>query len=118
MTMQEITDFLDKKIEKDINEIIITFYEVRVKMGLSEQETDTFLEYCKTRLENLEYQVFFTGAKFVYKNANRTVFVSEKKNALEKKQIYATIKLIKNLKCGDKDEKSIYSNWCKWFFRK
>lgn len=73
MTMQEITDFLDKKIEKDSNEIIITFYEIRVKMGLSEQETDTFLKFCKTRLENLEYQVFFTGAKFVYKNANRTV---------------------------------------------
>ncbi len=69
--MQEITEFLDDKIKK--NEIIISFYEIRVKKNLSEIETDKFLELCKTRLENLGYQVFFSGAKFVFQNANRTV---------------------------------------------
>ena len=73
MTMQEITEFLDKKIKKNQKEIIITFYEMRVKNNLSESETDTFLALCKTRLENMGYQVFFTGAKFMYKNATRTV---------------------------------------------
>lgn len=73
MTMQEITGFLDDKIKKNENEVIISFYEIRVKKNLSETETDDFLELCKTRLENLGYQVFFTGAKFVFQNANRTV---------------------------------------------
>lgn len=35
MTMQEITEYLDDKIAKNQNEIIITFYEIRVKMNLS-----------------------------------------------------------------------------------
>ena len=73
MTMQDITDFLDNKIKKNDNEIVITFYEIRVKHNLSEAETDDFLALCKIRLENMGYQVFFTGAKFVFQNANRTV---------------------------------------------
>lgn len=73
MEMQEITEFLDDKIKKNEKEIIISFYEIRVKKNLSEIETDNFLGLCKTRLENLGYQVFFTGAKFVFQNANRTV---------------------------------------------
>lgn len=73
MTMQEITEFLDDKIKKNENEITISFYEIRVKKNLSENETDNFLELCKTRLENLGYQVFFSGAKFVFQNANRMV---------------------------------------------
>lgn len=32
MTMQEITEYLDNKIEQNEKEIIITFYEIRVKM--------------------------------------------------------------------------------------
>lgn len=77
MTMQDITNFLDNKIEQNENEIIIKFYEVRVKMNLSEEETDAFLGLCKTRLERLGYQVFFTGAKFVFNNTNRIVEPNE-----------------------------------------
>ena len=84
MTMQEITEFLDDKIKKNENEVIISFYEIRVKKNLSEIETDKFLELCKTRLENLGYQVFFTGAKFVFQNANRTVQPNELLIAIKK----------------------------------
>ena len=73
MTMQDITDFLDNKIKKNENEIVVTFYEIRIKNNLSEAQTDDFLALCKTRLENMGYQVFFTGAKFAFQNANRTV---------------------------------------------
>lgn len=86
MTMQEITEFLDDKIKKNENEIIISFYEIRVKKNLSEIETDNFLELCKTRLENLGYQVFFTGAKFVFQNANRTVQPNELMIAIKEKK--------------------------------
>ena len=73
MTIQFVEDYIQDKINKNENEIIYTFYELRVKNNLSEEEVDEFLRLNKIRLENLGYKVFFTGAKFVYQNSNRTV---------------------------------------------
>lgn len=73
MTMQEIAEYINNKIEQNENEIVITFYEIRVKMNLSEEEANYFLSLCRARFENLGYTVFVTGDKFVYANANRTV---------------------------------------------
>ena len=73
MTIQELTEFLDNKILQNENEIVITFYELRVKMNLSEEDTDYFLKLCRARFQNLGYKVYVTGDKFVYKEANRTV---------------------------------------------
>ena len=73
MSIQFVEDYIQDKINKNENEIIYTFYELRVKNNLSEKEVDEFLKLNKIRLENLGYKVFFTGAKFVYQNANRTV---------------------------------------------
>ena len=70
MSMQEITEFLDNKIEKNENILEITFFEVRVKMNLSEEQTQEFLKLCKTRLENL---VYFTGAKYTYGGRKKVV---------------------------------------------
>lgn len=73
MSIQFVEDYIQDKINKNENEIIYTFYELRVKNNLSEEEVDEFLRLNKIRLENLGYKVFFIGAKFVYQNANRTV---------------------------------------------
>ena len=85
MTMQDITNYLDNKIAKNSNEIVVTFYEARVKMNLSEDVTDNLLANCKTRLENFGYQVFFTGARFVYDNCTRTVQDNELMIAIKEK---------------------------------
>ncbi len=77
MTMQEITEYLDNKINNDENILKITFYEVRIKFNLSEEETQEFLRLCKTRLENLGYQVYFTGAKYMYLGENKEVQTNE-----------------------------------------
>lgn len=77
MAIQEITEYLDKKINKDENILKITFYEARIKLNLSEDETQEFLKLCKTRLENLGYQVFFTGARYMYQGINRVVETNE-----------------------------------------
>ena len=50
MTMQEVREYLDRKIDNNPNELIITFYEARIKLNLSEEETDALLAHCKTRL--------------------------------------------------------------------
>lgn len=73
MSMQEITEYLDKKIEKNENLLEVTFYEVRIKLNLNEEQTQEFLKLCKTRLENLGYQVYFTGAKYNYGGKRREV---------------------------------------------
>ena len=77
MTMQEITRYLDNKIDENENIVIITFYEVRIKFDLSEEETQEFLRLCRTRLENLGYEVYFTGAKYMYQGQNKVVQTNE-----------------------------------------
>ena len=73
MSLEEITELIDSKIEEDPNCIIFTWFEIRVRKNLTEEQTDEFLRLARNRLENLNYKVYFTGAKFVYENANRTV---------------------------------------------
>ncbi|MCI8641801.1 MAG: hypothetical protein HFJ59_08085 [Clostridia bacterium] len=77
MTMQEFVDYLDKKIEQNENFIRITFYEIRVKYGLTESETNTLLELAKNKFENMGYSVYFTDAKYTYQNARMTVQPNE-----------------------------------------
>lgn len=73
MTLEEISTYIENKINKDPNLLIFTFYEIRIKLDLSEQETDKFLKLTRTKLENLGYRVYFTGAKYEYKNQNKVV---------------------------------------------
>lgn len=68
-----IENTLRDKIKKDQNYIKYTFYELRVKYNLSEEDTDRFLLLVRTKLENENYKVYFTGAKFEYNNAKTVV---------------------------------------------
>lgn len=58
---------------KDKNFIRYTFYELRVKNNLSEKEVDEFLRVSRDYYQNNGYDVYFTGAKYEYKNANMLV---------------------------------------------
>lgn len=42
MTTQFVEDYIQYKISKNENEIIYTFYELRVKNNLSEEDVDEF----------------------------------------------------------------------------
>lgn len=77
MNMQFVNDYIQKKLLENENYIRYTFYELRIKNNLSEDEVDKFLELNKNYLEKKGFQVFFTGAKFTYENANRTVQPNE-----------------------------------------
>ena len=50
---------------------------IRVKNNLSEQDTDKFLSLTRTKLENKNYKVYFSHARFTYKNANMMVQPNE-----------------------------------------
>ena len=70
-------DYVDNYIKKKINEkgdfLKFSFYELRIKENLSAEDTDDFLEMAKWKLENLGYDVYFTGAKYTYNNIRREV---------------------------------------------
>lgn len=62
-----------EKIIKDPNYIRYTFYELRIKYNLSEEETNRFLYLIRTKLQNENYKVYFTGSKFEYNNTQNIV---------------------------------------------
>lgn len=72
-----IENTLNEKVCQNTNYIRYTFYELKVKYNLSEKELDRFLVLIRTKLENENYKVYFTDAKFTFENANRTVQPNE-----------------------------------------
>ena len=77
MTTQFITEYLDRKIEENENYIIATFYDLKVHHNLSDDELEIFLQLMQTKLVNMGYLVYFTGARYKYKNENRIVESNE-----------------------------------------
>lgn len=71
----EIT--LKDKLNKDSYFIRYTFYELRVKLNLSEVELYHFLRSIKIKLENLGYKVYFTGDKYIFNETNKQVEENE-----------------------------------------
>ncbi len=71
----EIT--LKDKLNKDSYFIRYTFYELRVKLNLSEVELYHFLRLIKIKLENLGYKVYFTGDKYIFNESNKQVKENE-----------------------------------------
>lgn len=71
----EIT--LKDKLNKDSYFIRYTFYELRVKLNLSEVELYHFLRLIKIKLENLGYRVYFTGDKYIFNETNKQVEENE-----------------------------------------
>lgn len=70
---QFIIELISKKEEENEEFVKYTFYELRVKYNLTEQEVNQVLKISKDYFENKGYKVYFTGARFVYQNANRMV---------------------------------------------
>ena len=73
MTMNEVANYLDGKVDKEKDLVKITFYDLRVKYNLTEEETECFLQIAKNKFENMDYKVYFTGADYIYKNNNMKV---------------------------------------------
>ena len=77
MTKQFITEYIDKKMSENANFIRFTFYELRVKHNLSEEDTDEFLRLAMIYLENKDYDVYVGNARYTSKNANQHVQPNE-----------------------------------------
>lgn len=86
MELSFITDYINEKIFEDDNFIRITFYELRIRCNLSEEETEEFLALVKIRLENLNYKVYFTDESYTYKGINKVVQDNELLIAIKNKE--------------------------------
>lgn len=73
MTLEYITEYIDKKIYKNENMVTVTFYELRVKEDLNKEETFIFLQMSKQRLVNLGYKIYETGQKYNFEGKEKTV---------------------------------------------
>ncbi len=66
MSLQQIDLYLENKLKQNENYIIFTFYELRIKLNLSSEETLNFLHLVSTKLENNNYKIYRTGQKYSY----------------------------------------------------
>ena len=77
MDVNFVGKVIDEKQEKDEKYIVFTFYELRVKYDLTEDEISKFLELSKNRLENTNYKVYFYGEEYTYQGIKKKVLDNE-----------------------------------------
>lgn len=79
MTDAFVIEYTNNKIKNIENKNFVryTFYELRIKNNLTDDEVDRFLRISREYFENRDYKVYFTNAKYVYKNANMMVQPNE-----------------------------------------
>lgn len=82
---QFIIELISRKEQENAEFVKYTFYELRVKYNLTEQETNEVLRVSKDYFQNKGYKVYFTGDRFEYQNANRMVQDNELMVAMKDK---------------------------------
>ena len=72
-----VDDYINKKLEENDEFIRYTFYELRVKNNLSEEDMEEFLKFNRIYFERKGYRIYVTDDKFMYNNAKMTVQPNE-----------------------------------------
>ncbi|MBR0350285.1 MAG: hypothetical protein IJH76_00400 [Clostridia bacterium] len=71
MTLQEIDQYLENKLKSNEKIIEFTFYELRLKLNLSTEETYNFIHLVSTKLENNNYKIYRTGQEYYYRGTKK-----------------------------------------------
>lgn len=66
MDLQQIDAYIENKIAEDEKYVIFTFYELRIKLNLSNDESNTFIKLASVKLENNNYKVYRSGQEYNY----------------------------------------------------
>jgi len=77
MTLLEIDKDIHRKIEENERYVRYSYFELRVKHNLSEDEAIIFVKLAKNKLENMNYKVYLKGERFVFEDAERIVDENE-----------------------------------------
>ena len=59
--LADVTEYLDNKIMQNSKLLVFTFYELRIKMDLTEPTIEKFLRLSETRLNNIGYLTYRPG---------------------------------------------------------
>ena len=86
MTIELVTEYLDKKIAENEEYIACSVYDIRVNQNIAEKNIDRFLKIAKKRLEKLNYQVYFTGANYSYNGEQKIVETNKYMVAIKNKE--------------------------------
>ena len=78
-------NFINEKVNENEEYIRYSFYELKIKNNLSDNEIDYVLKVSRDYFENKNYSVYFTNAKFEYQNAYRMVQPNELLIAIKKR---------------------------------
>ena len=77
MTLLEIDEDIHRKISENERYVRYSYFELRVKRDLSEDEAQNVIRLVKNKLENMNYKVYLKGERFVFEDANRIVDTNE-----------------------------------------
>ena len=78
LTLTQLIDIiLDSKMSENSNFIRITYYEIKIKCNLNNEQCDEFIRQAKIKLENMNFKVYLQDEKYSYENASRTVQINE-----------------------------------------
>ena len=67
MTLEFVDNYLNAQRAQNREIIKFSFYEVRMKLNLSEEDSITFLSLISQKLMNTGYLVYKTGEEYTYK---------------------------------------------------
>ena len=81
--LEYITEYINRKIAKNEKIIIIKYYELKVKEGLTDEQIQYFADKSKIRLFNLGYTIYEEGDSYYYDG---------KMNLIENNILYVAIK--------------------------
>lgn len=77
MTDKFIFDYIELKEQENSEFIRYSYYELKIKNNLTDEEIDRFLKVNRDYFENHNYKVYFTGARYEYKGAFQNVQANE-----------------------------------------
>lgn len=73
MNLQQIDLYLENKLKQNKNYIVFTYYELRIKLNLSSEETLNFLHLVGTKLQNNNYNIYQLDQEYIYEGQRKKV---------------------------------------------
>lgn len=84
MTLEFIDNYLNSKLAENKEIIRFSFYEVRMKLNLSEEDSIIFLQLIAQKLMNTGFLVYKTGETYTYKGKTQEILDNELLVAIKK----------------------------------
>lgn len=68
MYLEELTQMIEQKIAQNSQKLVFSYYELRLKRNISQNDIGKVLELITIYLENKNYKVYQTGDTYLYQN--------------------------------------------------